>query len=203
MPLLASISRRGAPVSLSILPEGAARRPEAESLIRAAFLRRHGAAVRAFSPDLMLLERAGRPVAAAGWRLAASGPLFLERYLDLPIEAAMAPLSDPPPRRALVAEVGHLASFAPGGASRLFLALAAHLAFLGIEWAAFTATPELLAILSRLGLSPAPLAVADPARLGPEASAWGRYYDSRPLIVAGPIRQAFDRLPSPNSPSRS
>nr|WP_265944445.1 thermostable hemolysin [Dechloromonas sp. A34] len=57
----------------------------------------------------------------------------------------------------------------------------------------FTATGELIRIFAKLGLPLLALAPADPARLGSEAGAWGSYYETAPVVVAGRIRWAFER----------
>ena len=49
---------------------GAPRRITAERFIADIFHRHYGARVSSFAPNLMLLEDAGRTVAAAGWRCA-------------------------------------------------------------------------------------------------------------------------------------
>jgi hypothetical protein len=170
------------------------RRSESEHFIRSVFARHYDARVDSFAPDLMLLEQADRITAAAGWRGAAQGPLFLETYLDAPVEAHIARLAASPVARARIAEVGNLAAITPGGGARMILTLAEHLDRLGFEWVVFTATQELIGIFAKLGLPPLALGVADPARLGESARDWGRYYDSQPVVVAGRIRLALERM---------
>lgn len=170
------------------------RRAEVESFIRSIFSRHYGADVRSFAPQLMLVENDHGLVAASGWRSAKDAALFLENYLDQPIEQAMAKLADQPTERSRIVEVGHLAAERNGGSLHVILALAAHLHQQGYEWVVFTATQELIGIFSRLGLPLLALAKADPARLGAAANDWGSYYDTEPVIVAGRIRLALDRL---------
>ena len=93
-----------------------------------------------------------------------------------------------------VVEVGHLASEKPGSSLHVIVALARHLAQAGYEWVVFTATRELVRLFTRLGLPLLALAKADPARLGDEAAAWGRYYDTQPVVVAGRIRLGLERV---------
>ena len=49
-------------------------------------------------------------------------------------------------------------------------------------------------VLSRMGVTPLALGVADPARLGADAADWGRYYDHHPMVLAGHLPQALRRL---------
>ena len=185
------------------------RREEVEAFIRNVFAQRHDAHVARFAPDLFLLERPGvsekteRIVAAAGWRCAASGPLFLETYLDDPVQKHIGGLAGQAVAREHIAEVGNLASASPGGGARMILALAGHLDSLGYEWVVFTATRELIAIFTKLGLPPLALSIADPARLGSAARDWGRYYDSQPVVVAGRIRQAVERMHNQPEPTHA
>lgn len=172
---------------------GSPRREAAEAFIAEIFRRRHAAELRYFAPNLVLLERSGRIAAAAGWRSAADEPLFLESYLDAPVEAAVSRMAGHPVERERIVEVGHLASDAPGGTVAVIMALARHLDRLGFEWVVFTATDELIAIFRRLALPPLAIAAADPGRLGAQADAWGRYYERHPVVVAGRIRLALER----------
>ncbi|MDR2239027.1 MAG: thermostable hemolysin [Zoogloeaceae bacterium] len=168
-------------------------RGEAEDFVRQAFARRYGARISAFAPNLMALERDGGMVAVAGWRCAGDERLFLESYLDVPVNAAVAWLAGQPVRRSRIVEVGNLASTRAGGSVDVILALARHLDRLGYEWVVFTATEELIGIFRKLGLSLLALASADPARLPEPVDDWGSYYDNRPVVVAGRIRLALAR----------
>ena len=182
------------PSSTRVISQDSPRRFEAEAFIRKVFAFHYDARVASFAPELMLLEQAGRITAAAGWRNAASGRLYLETYLDAPVQVRIGRLTAHPVARERIVEVGNLASATPGGGARMILALAEHLHRLGFEWAVFTATQELIGIFTKLGLPPLTLGIADPGRLGNAARDWGRYYDSRPVVVAGRVRLALDRM---------
>jgi hypothetical protein len=164
---------------------GSRRRDEVEEFIRATFKSRFGAEVTSFAPNLMALELDDRVVAAAGWRCAADEPLFLETYLDVPVEAALAKLAGHPVERARIVEVGNLAAARAGGSIDVILALSRHLDRLGYEWVAFTATRELIGIFRKLGSGrrwrwPPPTPSAWASR-----PALGHYYDSALVVVAG------------------
>lgn len=180
---------------------GSPRREEAEAFIRKAFSRRYGADVSSFAPNLLLVEQRQQLIAVTGWRGASAEALFLERYLDTPIEMAMAQLADQSVVRERIVEVGNLAAERAGGSIHVILTLSRHLHSLGYEWVVFTATQELIGIFSRLGLPLLALAKADPARLGDAAGAWGTYYDTQPIIVAGRIQLALERTGQRPSPT--
>ena len=171
-------------------------RPRIEEFIRRVYEERYGARVRQFAPVLVSLRDGAHPdapvLAAAGYRVATQ-PLFLERYLDVPIERALAG-EGPPPQREGIAEVGHLAAVRAGEGRRLILRLAQHLAALQVVWVVSTLTEELRHLFTRMGVVPRALGPADPARLGDAARDWGRYYEHLPVVLAGHLPLAMRRL---------
>lgn len=178
--------RQGA---LQVHAQGDASRPAVEAFIAAVYRARYGAEVRAFAPTLVSLRDAdGETVAAAGYRSAADGALFLERYLSTTVDRQL----DAP--RAQVVEVGHLAATRAGEGRRLITRLGPHLAALDFRWVVSTLTEELRHLFLRLGIAPQALGVADPALLGDDATAWGRYYDHRPVVLAGALAPALQVL---------
>lgn len=86
--------------SLCVVGPGHPLRAEVEAFVRTIYCERFGAEVRQFAPLLVALcDRHGEIVAAAGYRSAGSGPLFLERYLAAPVEALLgAGLAATPPQ---------------------------------------------------------------------------------------------------------
>lgn len=164
-------------------------RAAAERFVAGVFRARYGAELHGFAPTLATLhDDAGAITAAAGWRAAGDGPLFLERYLDAPVDAL---LGVP---RARIVEVGHLAATRAGDGRRLILRLGPLLAAQGFQWVASTLTEELRHLFLRLGIAPLALGTADPALLGDEAARWGRYYAHRPLVLAGALEPALATL---------
>ena len=103
-----------APPRLVIHSEGDPQRQEVEGFIRRIYADRYGADVQQFAPVLASLRDSSGIVAAAGYRNAAPGPLFLERYFDAPIESLLAAHAEPPPARDRIVEVGHLAASRAG-----------------------------------------------------------------------------------------
>ncbi len=174
---------------------GDAGRAEVERFIAAVYRQRHGADVRHFTHTLVSLrEETGELVAAAGYRAADQAPLFLERYLGVPVETRLADAAGVAPARSCIVEVGHLAASRAGEGRRLVLLLGPHLAARGYQWVVSTLTEELRHLFLRLGIAPLALGVADPAVLGEEAVRWGSYYDHRPVVLAGQIDLALRAL---------
>ena len=169
-------------------------RSAVESFIRRVFEARYGASLTSFAPVLVSLSDDTGIVAAAGYRRADGGALFLERYLDAPVDALLAQQSAVAPARADIVEVGHLAATKAGEGRRLIAQLGPHLAAQGFQWVVSTLTEELRQLFLRIGVAPLALGQADPRALGDDAAAWGRYYAHRPVVLAGHLPQALRRL---------
>jgi hypothetical protein len=159
-----------------------------EQFIAERFSRAYGARLQHFLPHLLgVKDGLGRWQAAAGYAAAGVQPLFLEQYLEEPIENALsAELGREIPRNSIV-EVGNLAADSAGMARALIPQLARHLHRMGYRWVAFTATRALRNSFRRLGLRPLHIAEADPARLPDRGASWGSYYDQDPVVMAGRI----------------
>ncbi|WP_332815690.1 thermostable hemolysin [Ramlibacter sp.] len=169
-------------------------RAEVEAFIAGVFAERFGAQLDRFAPTLVSLRNGGRLVAAAAWRSAGEGPLFLERYLPQPVEALLGPAAGRVPSRSRIVEVGSLAARQPGQGRRLILLLGPYLAALGFQWVVGTLTEELRRLFLRIGVAPLSLGAADPAALGEESARWGRYYEHRPVVLAGHLPLALRQL---------
>lgn len=160
-----------------------------ERFIESRFERAFGARLDSHYPLIAGLQRQdGAVVAAAGVRFAEAEPLFLESYLDHPVEQVLAKAFGRPLAREEVIEIGSLAADGPAAALDLFRGLAGWLAA-GRRGriAVATVRPELARLLSRSGFDLRVVAPADPGRLGQAAAQWGTYYDRGPQIFAGEV----------------
>jgi hypothetical protein len=187
----------GTPAALPFLTvhaPGDEGRAEVESFIASVYRHRFGAHLEQFAPSLVAVRERGRIVAAAGYRDAGTGPLFLEQYLPRPVEELLAFHTGRQPPRASIVEVGHLAAVQAGLGRRLVGQLGAHLGGRGYQWVVSTLTQELRRLLLHMGVAPLTLAPADPGALGAAARQWGSYYEHRPVVVAGHLPQALRLL---------
>lgn len=173
---------------------GDAARAAVEAFIRGVYARRFGAELQQFAPTLVSLRDEQGVLAAAGYRSAATGRLFLETYLHAPIERVLGAHHGAAPARARIVEVGHLAASRAGEGLRLMRLLGPHLAALGFQWVVCTLTQELRHLFQRLGIAPLVLGRADPAMLGEHARQWGSYYEHRPMVLAGHLPCALPQL---------
>ncbi|WP_374582380.1 thermostable hemolysin [Pseudoduganella sp.] len=178
-----------------LFPRGAPGRDQLEAFIADSFRASYGAEVSHFCDMLLgVRDEAGRWVAALGYTPAALGPLFLEHYLDAPVEQAIGAHARSPVERSAVVEVGNLAALHPGAARALIISTTQLLNSLGLRWVVFTATVSLLNSFSRLRLQPHVLAPADPARLPDGGQRWGSYYDTQPKVMFGDIHYGYTQL---------
>lgn len=171
----------------------AAERAALEKFIAERFHRVHGARIAHFCAHLVgLRDDGGRLQAAAGFTPAAGRRLFVEQYVDAPVEAVLGAAAGARIAREEIVEVGNLAA-APGMGRRLIPAIGAHLHREGYRWVVFTATRELRNAFRRLDLEPLRLAPALPARLAGGAASWGTYYAHEPSVMGGRIAACLRR----------
>lgn len=166
-----------------------------ERFVQTVFARAYGAHVTHFLPTLMTLSGPdGDLQAALGMRRATHTSLFLEVYLDKPVETHIAQITGQAVERTGIVEVGNLASTKRGALRSLITALTAYLSGAGSEWAVFTATPTVLNAFQKIGITLHVLGAAEKARLGAAGELWGSYYETRPVVVAGNVADARDVL---------
>ncbi len=177
---------------------GEAGRESLERFVAATFQRAHGARVQAFMPSLLGLEDwSGTLRCVLGLRGAGPGRLFLEQYLDRPIEEAIASgagLTAPVARGSIV-EVGNLAGRGCRAAVYLVAQLPRFLVQRGYSWVTFTATGRVRELLSAFDAPLLDLGPADPARLGDQAGEWGAYYRTQPRVMAGWLPHGLKAAP--------
>lgn len=168
-------------------------RDAVEALIRTRFATAYEARIARFMPRLFSLRQpGGRHLGAFGLREAGLESLFLERYLDQPIEQAIAAQLGRDIPRDTIVEVGQFAGSGAGAFRSLILHLTERLHRNGHHWVVFTGTHALRNAFGRLGLQPRELGVADPLRLdADERRSWGSYYEHAPRVMFGDIREGF------------
>ncbi len=162
-------------------------RGSAEEFVRATFARSYGACLHSFYPLLLGVRRCpGDYAAVAGVRPAGGQGLFLENYLDTPIDRMLGV------ERARIVEIGNLSPAGAGQARWLICMISAFLTGAGFFNVVFTAVPRLSNAFRRMGLPLERLAEARPDRLpAGMADDWGTYYESRPAVFSGDLGLGF------------
>lgn len=136
-------------------------------------------------------------LAVCGFRNAATGRLFLETYLDEPIEAVLSSHCGSRISRENIIEIGNFAAHKPGMLRQMVEAFTPYLYETGVQWAVFTIVPEIRNAFERLGIELVPICQADRNRLDPEQQKeWGSYYDVQPQVMACNVPQSYFALKS-------
>jgi Thermostable hemolysin len=161
-------------------------RAEVEAFIYGVFERAYGAHIDMFMPNLVALrDKEGTLMGAFGWKKATDGPLFLERYLDEPIESLISKRLNKKIARSQITKIGNLAVANPRNAGVLIAHVIQYSLDIGIEWCVATAHHSLQNGLIKGGRDVYPLFPADKARLSiTEQAKWGSYYDHMPQVIA-------------------
>lgn len=173
-------------ITASTVNIGDPARAEVEAFIHAVFKRAYDAEITLFMPHLVALrDRDGILMAAFGWKKAVDGPLFLEQYLDEPIESLISRRLDKHITRDQITKIGNLAVANPRNAGVLIAHVIQHSLDIGIEWCVATAHHSLQNGLIKGGRDVFPLFPADKSRLPLEEQAkWGSYYHHQPQVIA-------------------
>ena len=132
-------------------------------------------------PLMVLVNDHGTLLAAVGVREAALERLFLEDYLDQPVERA---LPEPGGCRDNIMEIAHLAGVEAGVSRLLFAAMALWLEQCRMHWVVCTGTDQLRNGFQRMGIRVADLGSARPERLADGGDGWGCYYRHNPRVMA-------------------
>lgn len=173
-------------LTTSISEPDASDREELEHFIRSNFKRVHNAEVHHFMPKLMSLrDFNGKLLAVCGLRHANQSQLFLETYLDTPIDALLSQHHDVQVNREAILEVGNLAVAEPANIRSLLANISLYLHSTHSEWAVFTGISTLRNSLTKLNMTLHTLGEASINRIPEhERDSWGTYYNERPQVMA-------------------
>lgn len=172
-------------------------RQELETFVAGRYQTAYQAEVSQFLPWLLSMRCLGTISGVAGMRPAGQQALFLEQYLDVPLEQLLAEVSGSEVSRSAIVEIGNLVASQRGASHLLFLLFTTILHRAGYEWITFTATRSLRNSLAKLGFPLLVLQVADARRLDPQdRKVWGTYYATDPQVVAGRLSDAMQIIQS-------
>ncbi len=147
--------------------------------IEQGYANRYQAEISVSMPLLLQLRFAGK-TAAIGIRRATE-PLFLEHYLDAPIESyATAHIGEI--NREQIVEYGSLFSNGRNLSTPLFMLSTLALVHQNVKALAFCATHKVASILERYGLKLIKLVKAEAKRLPNQGENWGSYYRTNPHV---------------------
>jgi hypothetical protein len=180
------------PSLIAITTSPSFNRRRVECFIEHTFHCSYGAKIENHYPTLMSVhDEEHNILAAVGFRFAKDEPLFLEQYLETPVEQLLCDANHKPVEREIIAEVGNLASQGQGASIFLFAALNAYLAQQGIQIHTFTATDFLYRYFTKLGMHAVELGKANQEKLPDRGNSWGTYYKENPRVIAGSVQQVL------------
>lgn len=166
---------------------------DALRLIRQQYAAVHGADPVISYQDLFVEKNADRVSAVCGYRRASAGKLFLEAYLDKPVEDVLEAALGRKFLRHDIVEIGSLAAETAPAMIALWSRAANELAYKA-EVAVAVLTSPLRRMFGRIGLSLKEIEPASGERLDAGAQRWGRYYAQDPFICAGFIAEGQQKL---------
>jgi hypothetical protein len=180
---LVPTTMRQAQVSTSLHQESSEYRFELERFITQKFADTHSAVIRSFMPRLIALSNGDETTATIGIRSASENALFLEQYMEWPIEEAISSTCLTAVNRKDIVEIGNFAAKNVSAGGLLFTLLALSLRKSGFKWMTFTATTEIEKLIGRLGCEPVILSDALPEKLAGDPADWGAYYLRAPKVM--------------------
>lgn len=172
--------------TLELIERDDPQRQDAERFVQHMFAARHRAQIHSFMPTLLTLRGSEERICGVvGFRNAGAERLFLESYLEQPVEAVLSAHVHETVAREHIAEIGNLASSSCRAAFQLVALLPKLLLDRGNRWVVFTATRTVREILTQFGAPLLELAPASRECLNEAQDDWGRYYDADPRVMAG------------------
>ncbi len=176
------------PVTSQIVDPFDPTRVELEAFVSERFYKVHHAQIKHFMPKLLSLRDAGQQLrAVCGLRHAHEEALFLECYLNSPIEKVLSAQTGTSIARHEILEIGNLAILEPACIRSLLASVSVYLHSTDAKWAVFTGISTLKNALNKLQM---PLVMLGEAKITslpePERASWGSYYEQRPQVMAIP-----------------
>ncbi len=169
----------------------------AQDLIATRYAQQFGVRLVPHYPRFLALQCPGGDIggdilSAVGIRSAADGPLFLEQYLDQPVQDVLVQRGLGRHGRSRIVELGSLASTSNCASLYLIAAMAAYMQQKGHAVATVTGTRRLRRIFSLFDFNLTSLCAARRERLIDPRQDWGSYYEDDPQVLAAPVRHCFD-----------
>ena len=156
-------------------------RTDVESFIINGFQKSYNASVSVNMPWVLAIKD-GQFKAALGIRSAVN-PLFIEQYLDTPIENVISNVASNVSRDE-IAEIGNLYSNAKRFTLPLFLVTAVSLFCNNYRYMVFSGTEHVLKLIQKIGVDTRFIVDADQNKLNPSTDDWGSYYHTNPKVVS-------------------
>jgi len=177
------------PAGLQLIELAHAEYQEAVAFARSRYQETIDCRLDTFYPKFLARFEHGSIVALLGIRCAGRGALFLEQYLDQPVELTLDAINLGGFQRSQIAEVGGLAAQGVRQATRLMEDVRSVLAQSEVEVVVCTANDATQFCLKRIGVNYLVLAEASESCLTNHQTDWGRYYQGSPKVLAGRVER--------------
>lgn len=164
-----------------------------ESYIQDKFRKEYEADVSTFAPLLLSMQCKKDLNAAIGLRPAKDSSLFIEQYLDAPVEKHIQVADGEVVKREEIIELSNLVATRRGSSQLLFVIVGSILYEAGYRWLVFNATDKVERITRKFPFPMQVICAADSKCLGKHAKEWGRYYETEPQVIVGDIRVAHEK----------
>jgi hypothetical protein len=166
---------------MDVYSENEEGRAEVEAFIKHGFQKSYEANIPITMPFLLSVSE-GKLKAALGIR-SASSQLFIEQYLDVPINE-LDLFKSQQVQRGDIVEIGSLYSNSNRFTVPLFLVTAISLFCLGFKYMTFAGTSKVIGIISKAGIKCDYICDANAELLNESDDEWGSYYETSPKVVA-------------------
>lgn len=194
-------TRTAAAPEFELFEHVGAERSDVETFISQRFAASFGSRVEVFMPRLFSLRNREGDICGAFGLRSANQKLFLEQYLDTPVNRTIAACTGRQVERRSIVEVGHFSGRFPGVVRAMIGLLTERLHHEGFAWVVFTGTANLRNAFTRMGLSPIDIQAAAVDRLpAEERAAWGQYYEHAPRVLIGNIQEGYRAMHRRASP---
>lgn len=166
-----------------------------EKHIQNVYKKSFGAHFSHFMPTLISAREAScEPHLSFGLRSAAEQSLFLENYLQSPVEQVLSCAVRSLINRESIAEIGNLAFSHTENLQRDLVAIACYCQQQGYRYVVCTATRALRLLFLRAGMKPVTLGQATQNDAPKDGSHWGDYYETAPQIIGGNVLLSLQYL---------
>ena len=180
--------------SFALYFKGSDKRKDVEQYIYDKYQHVYHAELNQYMPCLVSMESHKEVNSVMGLRVASNNPLFIEQYSKQAIEDVITEQCQILTSRDSIVEIGNLAAVRQGSSQLLMIIVVALLYHAGYKWAVFAATKDVRHIMDRLNFSTYKLCKAKPDMLNGSAEQWGNYYDTKPYLMAGDLRDSYKKL---------
>lgn len=170
-------------LELLLLDKSSHRRTEVEEFSRNIYRKFYGAELIAFPKEFIAITYKTKGLMSClGMNYAENSPLFLEQYLDAPIEEELTAITGSNVKREEIVEIGTLAVRSRSTCRMIISALAGLLVKRRKKYLVFTAVKTLRNTLSHLEVPFTTMTTASAERVK-DNSRWGNYYYDAPQVI--------------------